>query len=83
MAAPTAPCLPLNTAIQRTCPLAGPSCTSTTKGRKGTFPALPLNTTLNLPTSQHPSYTEDLSTDWHFLYKYYNGTIRHVSSPSY
>ncbi|KAH3884766.1 hypothetical protein DPMN_008752 [Dreissena polymorpha] len=25
----------------------------------------------------------DLSTVWHFLYKYYNGTIRHVYSPSY
>ncbi|KAH3885893.1 hypothetical protein DPMN_009891 [Dreissena polymorpha] len=35
-----------------------------------------------MPTSQHRN-TKDLSAGWHFLYKYYKGAIRHVSSPSF
>ncbi|KAH3704473.1 hypothetical protein DPMN_079529 [Dreissena polymorpha] len=32
-----------------------------------------------MPTSQHRN-TKDLFAGWHFLYKYYKGAIRHVSS---
>ncbi|KAH3694965.1 hypothetical protein DPMN_082411 [Dreissena polymorpha] len=35
-----------------------------------------------MPTSQHRN-TKDLFAGWPFLYKYYKGAIRHVSSPSF